>query len=214
MPWWRTQGYYDSAGWRGTWALDGGGALMNQAIHPVDLLVWLLGEPVEVSAFTGTLAHEGIEVEDTAVAAIRFAGGALGVVHATTAAYPGLTARVQVHGDRGSAVIDGDRLLYFHTADGAAEGAAAGAADGAADGGPDGNQAGAVLPGDADRAGAPGGDPMGLNIDGHISQYRDFVDAITTGRPPLVTPADATRTLGTILAVYASARTGRPVTLR
>jgi len=109
MAWWRSQEYYDSAGWRGTVALDGGGAVMNQAIHWVDLLVWLLGAPVEVTASTARLAHDGIEVEDTAVATLRFAGGALGVLHATTAAYPGLTARLQVHGDRGSAVIDDDR---------------------------------------------------------------------------------------------------------
>src|SRR5207237_9057935 len=116
VSWWRSQAYYDSAGWRGTWALDGGGAVMNQGIHTVDLLVWFLGEPVEVFAWTGCLAHERIEVEDTAVATIRFAGGVLGVIQATTAAYPGMNARVQLHGDRGSAVIDDDRLAYFHTA--------------------------------------------------------------------------------------------------
>jgi predicted dehydrogenase len=113
VPWWRTQEYYDSAQWRGTWAFDGGGAVMNQGVHTVDLLVWLLGRPGEVSASTARLAHERIEVEDVAVATIRFDSGALAVLHATTAAYPGLPVRLQVHGSRGSAVIDDDRATFF-----------------------------------------------------------------------------------------------------
>ena len=80
VKWFRTQQYYDSGAWRGTWALDGGGALMNQAIHTVDLLSWLMGPVTEVQAFTATLAHERIEVEDVAVATLRFASGALGVI--------------------------------------------------------------------------------------------------------------------------------------
>jgi UDP-N-acetyl-2-amino-2-deoxyglucuronate dehydrogenase len=113
VPWWRTQDYYDSAQWRGTWAFDGGGAVMNQGVHTVDLLVWLLGAPVEVFARTARLAHERIEVEDVAVATIRFASGALAVFHATTGAYPGLPVRLQVHGTLGSAVVDGDGLSFF-----------------------------------------------------------------------------------------------------
>ncbi len=114
IDWWRGQSYYDSGDWRGTWELDGGGALMNQGVHTVDLLVATMGRPVEVFAYTGTLAHERIEVEDAAVAVVRFESGALGVLHATTAAYPGLSARLQVHGDRGSIVIDNDVLTFIH----------------------------------------------------------------------------------------------------
>ena len=114
IDWWRGQNYYDSGNWRGTWDLDGGGALMNQGVHTVDLLVATLGRPVEVFAYTGTLAHERIEVEDVAVGVVRFESGALGVLHATTSAYPGLSARLQVHGDRGSSVIDDDQLAFFH----------------------------------------------------------------------------------------------------
>ena len=87
------------ASWRGTWDLDGGGALMNQAIHNVDLLQWLMGEVAAVQAMTATLAHERIEVEDTAVAALRFRNGALGVIEAATGAYPGLLKRTEIHGD-------------------------------------------------------------------------------------------------------------------
>lgn len=113
VPWWRTQDYYDSAQWRGTWTFDGGGAVMNQGVHTVDLLVWLLGTPVEVFARTARLAHERIEVEDVAAATIRFASGALAVFHATTGAYPGLPVRLQVHGTQGSAVVDGEELSFF-----------------------------------------------------------------------------------------------------
>ena len=93
VKWYRTQQYYDSGAWRGTWKFDGGGALMNQAIHSVDLLAWLMGPVAEISSFTAMLAHERIEVEDVAMATLRFANGALGVIEATTAAYPGAETR-------------------------------------------------------------------------------------------------------------------------
>ncbi|HEX7660674.1 MAG TPA: Gfo/Idh/MocA family oxidoreductase [Pseudonocardiaceae bacterium] len=189
IAWWRSQDYYDSGDWRGTWELDGGGALMNQGIHTIDLLVWMLGEPVEVFARTACLAHDRIEVEDTAVATLLFANGALAVLHGTTAAHPGLTARLQVHGDRGSAVIDGDRLVYLRTADGGAE----------------------ALP-DLGSVATAGSDPSVLS-QAHTDQYRDFLDAVELGRPPLVTVADGIRTLAVVRAIYASARTGKPVSL-
>lgn len=115
---WRSQEYYDSKPWRGTWALDGGGALMNQGIHAVDLLLWLMGEPVEVLARSACLAHERIEVEDTVAAVVTFASGALGTITATTAANPGRPMRVAVHGDRGSVVIGegSDSLEEAHLA--------------------------------------------------------------------------------------------------
>ena len=100
--WWRPQSYYDEGGWKGTKALDGGGALMNQAIHNVDLLLWMMGPATHVTGFTATLAHEHIEVEDTAVACLRFANGALGVIQATTSVHPGLPKTIGVHGDWGA----------------------------------------------------------------------------------------------------------------
>ena len=96
--WWRGQSYYDSGDWRGTWAMDGGGATMNQTVHTIDLMVSILGVPVEVFAYTACLAHERIEVEDTAVAVVKFDSGALGIIHATTAAYPGLDASLRIFG--------------------------------------------------------------------------------------------------------------------
>ena len=116
IDWWRGQSYYDSGDWRGTWELDGGGAMMNQGVHTVDLLIAAMGRPVEVFAYTGTLAHERSRPRTSRSAVVKFESGALGVIHATTAAYPGLSARVQVHGDKGSVVIDNDELTYIHRA--------------------------------------------------------------------------------------------------
>ena len=110
VKWFRTQAYYDSGAWRGTWELDGGGALMNQAIHSVDLLTWLMGPVAEVQAQTATLAHERIAVEDTAVATLRFANGALGVIEASTAAFPGYLKRIEINGSEGSAVLEEEDL--------------------------------------------------------------------------------------------------------
>ncbi|HZC27604.1 MAG TPA: Gfo/Idh/MocA family oxidoreductase [Actinopolymorphaceae bacterium] len=214
MSWWRSQGYYDSGDWRGTWALDGGGALMNQGIHTIDLFGWFMGEPVEVSAWTGCLAHERIEVEDTAVATVRFDSGALGVVHGTTAAYPGLTTRVHVHGDQGSAVIDHNRLTYFHSAGDSDEANGNGA--GAYGAGGSANQADAVLAahGYTDKKADDEPTVAGLTATSHSTQFENFVDAVENGRPPMVTTADGIRTLALIRGIYESARLQRPVQIK
>lgn len=208
VRWWRAQSYYDSGAWRGTWELDGGGALMNQSIHTIDLLQWLMGPVVEVSAYTGLLAHQRIEVEDTAVAVVRFASGALGVIEGTTAAYPGLTARLEVHGDQGSAIIDNDALVYFHSAASGGAEVAYGAAGG-------GNQAAERLKQYAAAEGAPAGatagaDPSQLSM-AHREQIRDFIAAIRDDREPLVNIEEGRKPVAIILAIYESARTSRPV---
>jgi predicted dehydrogenase len=197
VAWWRSQAYYDSAGWRGTWRLDGGGALMNQGVHTVDLMLWLLGQPVEVYAQTGRYAHTGIEVEDMAAATIRFASGAVGLLHATTAAYPGLAVRLQVHGSRGSAVIHDDQLEFFHAAPNGDD-EPVGPAD----------QTSEMVP-----AGERHGDPKPEDafVVGHLRQYRDVVAAIHDRRPAAVTVADGLTALATVRAVYVSAALGRPV---
>ncbi|MEU0369012.1 Gfo/Idh/MocA family oxidoreductase [Streptomyces sp. NPDC006283] len=115
---WRSQEYYDSGDWRGTWALDGGGALMNQGVHLVDLALWLLGEADEVYAHTGLLAHERIEVEDTITITSRLRNGTLLTFLATTAAYDGLPIRYAVLGDGGSVVIEDEKLTRFHSLNG------------------------------------------------------------------------------------------------
>lgn len=113
VPWFRSQEYYTKSGWRGTWALDGGGAYMNQAIHMIDLLRWLMGEPAIVSCQAGTLGHPGIEVEDTAVALLSWPGEAFGLVAATTAAFPGFPKRLEILGMEGSARMEEDRITEW-----------------------------------------------------------------------------------------------------
>jgi predicted dehydrogenase len=206
VSWWRSQGYYDSGEWRGTWALDGGGALMNQSIHTLDLLQWVMGPIVEVSAYSGLLAHERIEVEDVAVAILKFESGALGLLEATTAAYPGLTARLEVHGDRGSAVISDDELEYYHSAVQGEGGPAYGAGGG-------GNQAAEVLSRhqERERGATAGADPASLSM-AHRAQIADFIAAVREGREPLVNVEEARKVVAVILAVYDSARQGgRPM---
>jgi UDP-N-acetyl-2-amino-2-deoxyglucuronate dehydrogenase len=212
VSWWRSQGYYDSGDWRGTWALDGGGALMNQGVHTVDLLLWFMGTPVDVVAHTALLAHERVEVEDTVAALVRFESGAIATLHATTAAYPGLTVRVQVMGDQGSAVVDNDRLYYFHSSRRAEATAAGDAGVGPDRGvGGDGNQADALVPTEETGRKVGGGPGTGAMFTGHHRQYADVVEAIRTGRAPGVTVHDALLALATVQAVYESARTGAPV---
>lgn len=198
VPWWRDQEYYDSAQWRGTWALDGGGALMNQGVHTVDLLLWFLGEPLEITAHAATLAHERIEVEDVAAATIRFSSGAVAVLHATTAAYPGLGVRIQVHGSQGSAIIEDDRLRYFHAAHWEGREIRPDA----------GNQAEHVVPPDQ-LTGATR--PPDEFIVGHLRQYEDIVAAIHAGKAAAVTVDDAFRALATVRGIYAAASLGKPV---
>lgn len=184
----RPQEYYESGDWRGTAAIDGGGALMNQGIHALDLLLWMLGTPVSVSAKTGRLAHEGIEVEDVAGATIEFESGAIGLLLASTAAYPGLPVRLAVHGSQGTAVMENDGLAFFASASAPQ---------------PD---AEALVEHDV---------PEGWSdVDmAHRRQYLDVVQAIRSGGRPAITTDDGRRALQVVLAVYESARTGRPVDL-
>jgi UDP-N-acetyl-2-amino-2-deoxyglucuronate dehydrogenase len=205
VRWWRSQSYYDSGGWRGTWELDGGGVLINQAIHSIDLLQWLMGTVVEVNAYTGLLAHERIEVEDTAVAILKFESGALGTIVATTAAYPGLSARIAVHGDEGSAVIDDDELVYFHAAEAGQEAKAYGGGE---------NQSERVMEqyGGGSSGPGAGADPGSLSM-AHRDQISDFVEAVKEDREPSTNVEEGRKPLAIIAAIYESAHTGKPVRL-
>ena len=210
IDWWRGQSYYDSGDWRGTWELDGGGALMNQGVHTVDLLVATLGRPVEVYAYTATLAHQRIEVEDVAVGVVKFANGALGVLHATTAAYPGLSARLQVHGDRGSVVIDNDELSFIHrTTEGSrAEEKAYGSTSTSI------NQIADYPHASGVGAETAGSNPGQLAANAHRHQYENFLAALA-GQEELRVDLETNRqSVALITAVYESARTGRPVPLQ
>ncbi|GAA0586724.1 Gfo/Idh/MocA family oxidoreductase [Kribbella sandramycini] len=114
VAWWRSDEYYASAGWRGTWEQDGGGALMNQGVHTVDLLLWFMGRPVSIYAQAIRAAHHAIQVEDTVVATLTFENGSIATLHATTAAFPGGRTRVSVHGTEGGAEVEDDLLARFN----------------------------------------------------------------------------------------------------
>ena len=194
--WWRGQSYYDSAAWRGTWEMDGGGAAMNQAIHVIDLMVFLLGLPTEVFAYTGLLAHQRMEVEDTAVAVVKLPRGALGLIHATTAAFPGLDMSLRVYGSRGSAVITDDELVFLHQNPSTAPEVAVPARRAEL------NQ----VTGQDRLTSRP--TPLGP---AHRAQLADFIDAVHTGRPMAVGSADGRATLSVVLGMYESARACRPI---
>ncbi|MDQ4489420.1 Gfo/Idh/MocA family oxidoreductase [Sinomonas sp. ASV486] len=197
----RDPSYYSAAAWRGTWATDGGGVLMTQAIHYIDLLQWLMGEVVEVHGHIATFTHS-IEVEDTAAAVIRFASGAIATLSATTAATPSLGVSIRITGETGATAelsefpegTDGRVTLF--------------ARGGTIESEP-------VQPAGVD----PNVDLATINgqlIPHHTAQIRDFVSALSAndgeGREPAITGPDATAALRILLAVYESSRTGRPVT--
>jgi UDP-N-acetyl-2-amino-2-deoxyglucuronate dehydrogenase len=195
--WWRTQEYYDQGGWRGTMALDGGGALMNQAIHNVDLLLWMMGPATHVAGFTALLAHQRIEVEDTAVATLRFQSGALGVILATTSVHPGFPKTIAIHGDKGSAVIEQEDILQWTFNPEV----------------PEDKQVRARF---AQKVGASGGssDPSAISHAYHAMQLRDFVESIQANRPPMVDGREGRRAVEVILAVYEAQKTGRVVEIK
>ena len=192
-PWWRDQSYYDASAWKGTWALDGGGALMNQGIHSIDLLQWLVDSPVtSVSGRIATLAHENVEVEDTGAAGLVFENGALGTIACTTSMWPGHFRTITLAGTEGTAVLGDANLLVWQFRD--------------------------ELPRDQgirDRyLGLPGpgigaSDPSaGLDCEGHKAAFAEFLAALESGRSPPIDGREARKAVSTILAIYESARLG------
>lgn len=190
VKWFRTQEYYDSGDWRGTWEFDGGGALMNQAIHSVDLLCWFMGEVQSVAAISDTLAHQRIEVEDAIVANLRFANGALGSIEATTAAFPGALKRIEIYGTQGSAVIEEEDITTWEFSQ----------------------------PTEADKqilerlnnktsSGGGAADPSAISFAGHAHQFEDVMDAIRDGRQPQVDGHEARKSVELINRIYDAAGT-------
>ncbi|MBV8037232.1 Gfo/Idh/MocA family oxidoreductase [Roseateles sp.] len=193
VKWHRKPEYY--RGWKGTLALDGGGAVMNQAIHAVNLLHWFAGMPTEVHGRTTRVVHQGIEAEDTACASFRFPSGALGVLEATTAAFPGWERRIELCGEFGSIALEDDRIVRWDFANEQPDDEAI--------------RARAAQQQAASGAGAPDQ----INFDGHQRQIVEMADAIRSG-VPLPTPVEEARnTVALVCALYESARTGLPVQL-
>lgn len=182
---WRPQSYYDEPG-RGTLARDGGGVLMSQGIHTLDLMLSLAGPVAEVTGFSGTTPVHRMETEDMVCAAARFANGAIGTIDATTAAYPGFSERIDLTCERGTASLAGTALSVAFR-DGRVIEAR-----------PDGS------------AGGTGADPMAFPHDYHRAVMADFIDAIETGRPPRVTGDEALEVHRLIDALIEAGRSGKP----
>ena len=183
LPYCRTQAYYDQAAWRGTWALDGGGVLMNQGIHQIDLLVWYMGDPTEIRAYADTLKWD-IEVEDIASASLRFPNGAMGAIIGTTTAAPGFPYRLEIYGTQGAIQIEGETVQRWQLVD----------------------PTKAVItppPIATEVAGAvDASDPRGTSTAGHIAIVRDFIEALREDRPPLVDGREGSRCLAAVCGIY------------
>ncbi|MDR2116518.1 MAG: Gfo/Idh/MocA family oxidoreductase [Planctomycetaceae bacterium] len=196
VKWYRTQEYYDSGAWRGTWELDGGGALMNQAIHTIDLLTWLMGPVTEITAHTALLAHERIDVEDVAVATLKFANGALGTIVGTTASYPGYLKRVEISGSKGSAVLEEEDIVKWDFAVSAPEDAE-------------------IREAMTCRQSGGGGaaDPSAINFSGHAKLFANMIAAIEGQEELVVDGNEGRRSVEIILGIYKSAESGQIVRL-
>jgi UDP-N-acetyl-2-amino-2-deoxyglucuronate dehydrogenase len=192
VKWHRPTTYY--TGWKGT-ALDGGGALMNQAIHAIDLLQWFAGLPAEVFAWTTRRVHTHIQSEDTATAVLRFSDGALGTIEASTAAWPGWSRRVEILGERGSAMLEDDHLSKWEFRDALP--------------GDEAIRAAKIDPSMASGAGAPNA----ITHHGHRRQIQDLIDSLAEGRPVAIDGREARRAVALIRGLYASAERGGPVRL-
>ncbi len=191
VPWWRTGEYYQDS-WHGTWALDGGGALMNQSIHMIDMLCDLMGPIESVQAYTATLGHQ-MEAEDVATAVLRYTSGALGIIFGTTASYPGQFRRFEITGTRGTAVNVENSITLWEFAD--------------------------KQPEDAEirkqfmkiEGGGGVADPAAINYENHTRNFKAFLDALEKGEDFWISGPEARKAVEVILAIYESAREGRPV---
>lgn len=187
IKWYRAPQYYAKESWHGTLRLDGGGALINQAIHTVDLLQWIVGPAETVFAFKGALRYPHIEGEDTLVANIRFENGALGVIEAATSIAPGFKRRLEISGERGTIILDGDDISVWQLE---GEEAETGTGEQITDG---------------------SSNPAAISNEGHRRQIADFVEAVNQGREPVVSGREGRKALQLIEAIYRSADEGSPV---
>lgn len=189
--WYRDEKYFSNP-WRGTWQFDGGGALINQSIHYIDLLLYIFGKVKSVHGKCKTLLHSGIETEDVGIANLEFENGCLGTIEGTTASYPGLYAELAVFAENGTVIIRNDELLFYRMKNGTSQEFEKIAAPEKAN----------ILHQDAT-----------ICIDSHQRQYQDFIRAVLEKRSPLVTGKDALESLKVIMAIYKSSMKNEEVTL-
>lgn len=188
MRYHRSREYYGNSSWRGTWKMDGGGALMNQGVHGVDLLISFFGLPKSVFAFCRTLHHD-IEVEDTVTAVLEYEDGPIGVLEATTSVCPGYPRQFGIYGTKGSIVLEENRIKKWDVADKPFE--------------------------EDEDTEYKGGfqDPADISYEGHQKEFEDVIDAIKTGRKPMVDTAEGRKSIELITAIYRSSETGEKILL-
>ena len=189
LKYYRSDEYYASGEWRGTWELDGGGALMNQGVHGIDLLTWFAGDVAGVFARCRTQARS-IEVEDTAIASLQFVNGAVGNIEGTTSVYPAQDTRIELHFEKGSIIV-GDAGITQWSILGSDEKAP-------------------VL---HEPEFGTKDDPANLPVTSHVVPVRDMADAVLYGHDPAVTPREARKAVDLILAIYRSSREQREIIL-
>jgi predicted dehydrogenase len=195
VPWWRTDEYYKDS-WHGTWKLDGGGALMNQSIHMVDMLCDVMPPIESLQAFTGKIGHPQIETEDTAVAVLRYTNGALGIVYGTTASWPGQFRRFEITGTKGTVVQLENSFTVWRFADEKPEDDEIRKKFGGISGG------GGVA------------DPAAITHDNHTRNFKAFLEALESGEDFWIDGHEARKAVEVILAIYKSAKEQRPIKLK
>jgi predicted dehydrogenase len=197
-PWWRDQAYYDQGGWRGTWDIDGGGAMMNQGIHTIDMLQFLMGPVKQVFALAHTLCHERIQVEDTSAVAVEFKNGALGTMACTTSMWPGHYRMIEVAGDQGTVAMADAKFTFWQFAQETDE---------------DNRIRAEHL--DFPKVSVGAANPSaGMTPALHQANFADFLAALDAKRQPTISGAEARKAVQIILAVYESARTGKAVEIK
>lgn len=195
LKYYRSPAYYQSADWRATWALDGGGALMNQGVHGIDVLAWIMGDVESVYAKAEAKVRD-IEVEDTCVALVTFGNGAFGVIEGTTSSNPGQRTAFHFHGEKGTIILDDEGIKSWAISDDKSV---------VAENDPERCLTRAVLSATTD--------PRAIGRAGHQAQVDDLCLAIAEDREPMVTGASARKAVELILAIYESARTGQEIRL-
>jgi UDP-N-acetyl-2-amino-2-deoxyglucuronate dehydrogenase len=193
VKWYRPPEYYSGSRWRGTLALDGGGALLNQGVHTVDLLLWLMGDVARVSARSITALHD-IEVEDTVVATLEFRNGAIGTLEAATSVYPGYPRRLELTGSEGTVILEHDRIIAADLRTAHAD-----LAD--------------LVRSTTEPPNPSATSPVVSDVRGHKELLKDFLRAIDTNGKPHCDGVEGRRSVELVEAIYESARRGNPITL-
>ena len=203
LYWYRTDGYYaggNPPGWKGTFKLDGGGACMNQGVHSIDFIGWVMGGVKSVYAKTGTFTHK-IEAEDVGSALVTFRNGALGNITCTTSAYPGLTNDFHAFGDRGSIGLEDEKVVTWRFMSATGDKAAEESEE---------REMKSLYPGSET---SPSSDPMAVGFDGHTVHVEDMVRAIRENRDPIISGRDARHAVEICVAIQESAATGKEIVL-